>query len=325
MACFTPLKMFRSATPNDNGKRGLTCNPIKALNSHVVQRIPCNACNGCRSDRRRQMALRVLHECKTRSCCYFVTLTQDMEHRLPSNSLNLRDLQLFHKRVRQRYAPGRNALKFFACGEYGQKDDNPHYHSILMSDAELFPDKKLWTKDELGPVYKSAQLEEMWPNGIAEFSPVSYATAMYVAGYCSKKLLKPDDASLVRLSPVDGQWHHVAPEFATMSKNPGLGSRWFDLYGDDAFPSDFLVVDGHKVKPPKFYFDKLKTRNVVDYAHVRPGHALRDLGRSDASPVIAARRAFASTPEARANCTPERLAVRQELHRLKLLRHNRVL
>lgn len=321
MTCFSPLKMFRSADRNDNGKRPLTNNPLKALNSHVAMRLPCGACNGCRADKRKQMALRVMHEAQMHSCNYFVTLTQDLEKRPASNSLSKRDLQLFHKRVRNRYGAG---IKYFACGEMGQHGDNPHYHSILMSDAELFPDKVLWTRRGTGPVWKSDQLAELWPNGFAEITAVTVKSASYVAGYTMKKLLSPDDPSLVRLSPVDGQWHTVEPEFAAMSRRPGLGSAWFDKFEADAFPSDFLVVDGRKVKPPKYYLDKLKVRGVIDAAHARPGFVLRDQG-DDASGIVKSRRSFASTAQARANSSPERLAVRGEIFSLNFKRAKRTL
>lgn len=109
-----------------------------------------------------------------------------------------------------------------------------------------------------------------------------------------------------------------------MSRRPGLGSGWFDRYQSDAFPSDFLVVDGHKVKPPKYYLDKLKVRGVVDFAHARPGYVLRDEG-NEASPILRSRRAHASSPSARANSTPERLEVRGEILRLNLKRAKRSL
>ena len=47
------------------------------------------------------------------------------------------------------------------------------------------------------------------------------------------------------------------PEFALMSRRPGLGTTWFEKFASDAFPSDFLIVDGRKVRPPGFYLRKL--------------------------------------------------------------------
>jgi hypothetical protein len=321
VSCFSPLKMFRSAERSESGKRPLTNNPLKALNSHVAMRLPCGACNGCRADKRKQWAMRVLHEAQMHSCNLFLTLTLAVENRPASNSLAKRDLQLFHMRVREHYGPG---IKHFACGEMGESGDNPHYHSILMADVELFDDKTLWVRRSTGPVWKSATLERLWPKGLHEITGVTVKSAAYVAGYVLKKLPSPDDPSLVRLSPVDGQWHTTEPEFATMSRRPGLGSTWFDKFQSDAFPSDFLIIGGKKVKPPKYYLDKLKVRGVVDAAHARPGFVLRDQG-DDASQIVKARRAHASSPSARANSTPERLAVRAEKMRLDFKRSNRSL
>lgn len=318
MTCFAPLKMFRSAELNENGKRPLTNNPLKALNSHVAVRLPCGRCNGCHVDKRKQMAMRVMHEAQMHSCNYFLTLTQDLDKRPVSNSLAKRDLQLFHKRVRNLYGSG---IKYFGCGEMGENGDNPHYHDILMADVELFPDKVLWTKRSTGPVWKSAQLEELWPNGLCEFTSVTMASASYVAGYCMKKLPAADDPSLVRLSPVDGQWHTVEPEFATMSRRPGLGSSWFDKFEADCFPLDFLIIDGKKVKPPKYYLDKVKARGL-DAAHVRPGSDPGARGDYSAS-IVQSRRRHSFTPAARANATPERLAVRATVLALSLKRAKR--
>lgn len=324
MACFDPLKMFRSAELNDNGKRNLTCNPLKALNSHVVTRLPCNNCDGCRTDRRKQLALRVVHECQMHEFNYFVTLTQTMELRPVSNSLSKRDLQLFNKRLRSHYGIGGEGRKmsFLGCGEYGKHGDNPHYHEILMSDVPLFTDGKLWRKDPTGPVFKSGQLEELWGKGLCEVTSTSYATAAYVAGYTLKKLLSADDPSLVRVSPVDGGLHTVEPEFALMSRRPGLGSRWFEVYESECFPCDFLIAGSKrsKVKPPRFYLNKLKER-VVE--HARPGFMQREV--TAATPILDARRAHGHSAQARANSTPERLKVRAELMRLNLQRSRRSL
>ena len=79
-----------------------------------------------------------------------------------------------------------------------------------------------------------------------------------VARYCLKKFTgKGADDHYSRVSPIDGQVHRVEPEFALMSRRPGLGTTWFEKFASDAFPSDFLIVDGRKVRPPGFYLRKL--------------------------------------------------------------------
>ena len=46
-----------------------------------------------------------------------------------------------------------------------------------------------------------------------------------------------------------------------MSRNPGIGSAWFEKYKDDIYPKDFITVRGHKCKPPKYYDLKMELTN----------------------------------------------------------------
>lgn len=59
-----------------------------------------------------------------------------------------------------------------------------------------------------------------------------------------------------------------------MSRRPGIGSTWFDRYKTDAFPSDFLIVDGKKHAVPKFYTQKLEQEEIEHYKKKRKWSAL---------------------------------------------------
>ena len=48
-----------------------------------------------------------------------------------------------------------------------------------------------------------------------------------------------------------------------MSNRRGIGERWFDQWAGDVFPHDFIVVDGVKMKPPRYYDKLLKRRDLV--------------------------------------------------------------
>ena len=50
-----------------------------------------------------------------------------------------------------------------------------------------------------------------------------------------------------------GEMHKLWPEYVTMSRRPGIGSKWFDQYQSDVYPKDFTTVRGKKIKPPKYY------------------------------------------------------------------------
>lgn len=60
----------------------------------------------------------------------FVTLTYNDEWIPKCGTLSKRDLQLFFKRLRKNLKDRK--IKYFACGEYGEKGGRPHYHAIIL-------------------------------------------------------------------------------------------------------------------------------------------------------------------------------------------------
>ena len=41
-----------------------------------------------------------------------------------------------------------------------------------------------------------------------------------------------------------------------MSLKPGIGASWMEKYADEVYPRDYVVVNGKKAKPPRYY-DKM--------------------------------------------------------------------
>lgn len=242
---------------------------------------------------------------RDRNC--FITLTYNDQSVPVSNSVSKSAWQDFMKRLRARISP--TEIKFFACGEYGDKNGRPHYHALIF--GYDFPDKTLWTIRRKNPVYRSALLESLWSFGNSEIGRISYQSAAYVARYCMKKVVgdKSDDY-YTRVSPIDGNIYTVEPEFALMSRRPGLGTLWFNEFASDAFPSDFIIVDGRKAKPPKFYLNKLKEDD--------PNSKLNE--HSEKTTIKNARRRFAV--KHKENSTPARLREREaiQLSKSKLLK-----
>ncbi|WNK14712.1 MAG: replication initiator protein [Microvirus sp.] len=301
MPCWKPLQAYRSRVLNpETGRYGVTFNPVKGLVEGSSLVLPCGRCMGCRIEKSRQWALRCLHESQMHERNCFITLTYDDDHVPIDYSVKLRDWQLFMKRLR--FDKGTKAIRFFACGEYGDRLLRPHYHALLFNCD--FADKELRQKRGENRVYTSKTLAKLWPFGSHEIGDVSFKSAAYVARYVIKKQNGDHaDRQYYRASPVDGLFYRVKPEFAVMSRRPGLGTTWFAKFRTDAFPSDFLVVDGRKVKPPKFYLEKL--------------------AEPEALPITRARKRFAV--KNRANSTPARLAVREEVQAAKLKRLQRTM
>lgn len=297
MPCFSPLRAYRTALVNpETGKRGITFNPKLALREGGLVSFACGQCAGCRTDRARQWSVRCVHEAQMHEHNCFVTLTYDDEHVPRDYSLKLDHYQKFVKRLRRRKGAG---LRFFGNGEYGDTFGRPHHHLILFNC--LFDDRKKWSTRNGNPVWRSELLEELWPFGSSEIGSVSAQSAGYVARYALKKITGDRaEEHYYRLSPMDGRYHFVAPEFCTMSRRPGLGDAWLQKYPGDAYNHDFVVVDGRKMPVPKFYVSRLD-------------EAAQD-------EIKARRKAFALLPAQKANSTKERLAVRGEVLDRKLKR-----
>jgi len=252
--CFHPLTAYRSAVRGESGRYGITFNGSKGLIESSSFQVPCQKCKGCRVDRSREWAVRCSHEVQMapRSC--FLTLTYDDEHLPADYSIHVRTLQLFLKRLRDSIAPTK--IRFFAAGEYGDKDDRPHYHALIFNYD--FNDKIIFKKKPT-LLYTSQALSKLWTYGFSTIGTANYQSAAYCARYSIKKIGGDLAAHhYQRTHPVTGIQTQVQPEFSTQSRRPGLGYSWFKKYKSDVFPSDFLVVDGKKHPVPKYYLKLLE-------------------------------------------------------------------
>lgn len=255
MPCTCPIDAY--PPPPGAPDRKFVFSAHRSYAGATATRIPCGQCRGCRLDRARDWATRCVHESQCHDRNSFLTLTYSDDHLPGDRSVSVRELQLFNKRLRD----GVGSMRFMGCGEYGDLTLRPHYHLLVFG---WDPDDKIpWRKAKSGEVlYRSPTLEKFWPYGEALIGAVTFKSAGYVARYTMKKAKGDEDPTrYVRAAahPETGElieWS-VAPEFLLMSRRPGLGAEWFNRYASDAFPSDFLVVDGRKVPVPRFYTERL--------------------------------------------------------------------
>lgn len=264
------------------------------------------------------------HENSEHERSSFVTLTFSDEYLPPDYSINVRDLQLFMKRLRK--ALGHERVRYFACGEYGDSNGRPHYHLLLF--GYDFPDRTLWRRTNSGELtYRSAFLESVWPFGHSEIGAVTPQSINYVARYILKKINgEASENHYLRVHPLTGEVCRVNPEFIVMSSRPGIGSTWFDKFSTDAFPSDFVVIDGVKRPVPRYYTKKLVALEDRDQAAEDAANPDKPRLLARASTRVQAKRLQrASDPRSKANNTPERLAVRAESATLKVARLKREL
>lgn len=226
----------------------------------------------------------------------FLTLTYNEDHLPYGGTLVPDHLKLFWKRLRKAIAPAK--IRYYACGEYGEKLSRPHYHAIVFG---LWPKDAKFQRDHRGHRYFTSELiDRAWQGqGFHFFSTVNYKTAGYVARYVCKKQTGEQAYDHYFHELPDGNQIFKHPEFARMSLKPGIGAKFFEAYNGEIYPPDHVIVDGKVHKPPR-YFDKLlQDEDEFAYELVKRDRAERSLEHFE-------------------NNTPKRLAVREKVHKARI-------
>lgn len=127
----------------------------------------------------------------------FVTLTYG-EETCPVD-LVPSDLAQFLRKLRKMVAPRR--VRYFAAGEYGAKNERPHFHLALFGIS--FQERAL--------------IEKAWGHGFVHTGFLSAKSASYVAKYITKRWIGD--------SGRDPRHGDRVAEFARMSLRPGIGAE----------------------------------------------------------------------------------------------------
>lgn len=251
-------------------------------------KIKCGQCYGCKRERMRQWAVRIMHETETAKASSFITCTYNNQSLPKDGSIDVRHWQLFCKKLRKRIGP----FRYFHCGEYTDPPPKgnlrPHYHAAIF--GYDFPDREYFKSNKHGdPLYTSAFLEKTWGRGFCTVGNLDFNSAAYVAGYTLKKITG---------KKAKAHYNGRKPEYVTMSRRPGLGTEWFNKFHKDVYPRDEVITRGHPTRPPRFYddlFTKMDETSMATIKQIRADEA---------------RTRFEET-------TPARLAVRENFARAK--------
>lgn len=203
MACYHPVRAWRA-------RNGTVTMGKEKPDTEGLQ-VPCGKCMGCRATRSQGWALRCQLELKQHKAATFVTLTYDPKYVPPT--LRKEHLSDFLKRLRERLTrqtPDRT-IRFFGCGEYGEKATRrPHYHVIIYGTSKA--DTEI--------------IQKAWTQGFARVDQATPASISYVAGYVDKKYSKPNEPTELKGTlHVDehGEEYEYQPPFLQMSRRPGIG------------------------------------------------------------------------------------------------------
>jgi len=196
----------------------------------------------CRLEKTRQWAVRILHEAQLHKDNWFLTLTLKEDQ----TSLDKEQFKTFMKRLRY-YQP---QVRYFMCGEYGDKKGRPHYHAIAF--GLVIPDLEKYSENNGNTLWESKLLTRLWGLGDVRIGIVNMQTASYVAAYCTKKITG---------KKAKKHYKGKEPEYATMSLKPGIAQKWIEKYTNDVYGYDHVIINGRKQKPPRFYDKYLEKIN----------------------------------------------------------------
>lgn len=244
---------------------------------YEYQKIPCGKCWACRLSYSKDWATRCTLESKEFEENWFITLTYDDEHKPYINKMSNKEtgeiyeddgtwngylvpehVTKFMKDLRRHWYYHENEhtnIRFFSCGEYGEKYKRPHYHLILFNLPIKPEDIKVWKNTKDGnTLYKCPKIEQIWKKGAVVLANVNWSTCAYVARYVTKKItgeIKEDHYAS------KGQ----TQEFVRMSRKPGIGRNFYEQNKEKIYQNDEIIMKTVKgnigaIKPPKYY-DKI--------------------------------------------------------------------
>lgn len=238
--CYRPIQIPRKYLYNDKylGADGF---------SFIT--VPCGKCGECIKRRKQSWSIRLMLESLSYSDSIFLTLTYDDlsiplvkcgDDGVVYSTLFKRDLQNFWKRLRKDLDLQGRRIKYFACGEYGDNTQRPHYHAIVyglsMYDREL--------------------IEENWDKGFCKIGSVTIESCNYVSGYIQKKLDKSDKDYFPR-----------NPEFQCMSR--GIGKDYLIEHFEELISDGFIRFNGRKIPLPRYFWKILEDEDIFDRFQIK--------------------------------------------------------
>lgn len=221
--CLTPMTIKRK----DKGPDG-----------SLTRVVGCGRCVPCLRKKQIDWCFRLNKELNASESACFLTLTYDDESCPWAEggfSLLREDFQKFMKRLRKHAKSTK--IKYYACGEYGDKTERPHYHAIVFNLPRPF-DK---------------YIKKAWKLGHIHVGTVTEASIFYTTKYALK--------GLRRKNAWDYDERGREPEFQLMSNGLGVGYVKDQIvdYLKENGTKLLTVQGGAKKKLPRYYIDKMFT------------------------------------------------------------------
>lgn len=219
--------------------------PVKLDRSDRAM-VPCGKCAWCRDMRQTDMVGQLMAEAASSKATWFLSLTYKDE----PETFVYRHVQLMLKRLRfYLWEKHRCRVRFFACGEIGEKFARKHWHVLLFFDRPI-----------RRPFIKPGDLWEFWPHGWTRIVPIDPGTTLgsKKLKYCAKYLFKQQLGAPSIYETVRARW----------STKPVLGYKFLlerairEVKAGLA-PSFQMWFDGARVKRTGGHFFYRMTRRQM--------------------------------------------------------------
>lgn len=230
--------------------------------------IPCGKCMACRVNNSKMWSNRCMMELPYHQESWFLTLTYD-DKNLPlgkcingevSPTLRFDDLQDFLKRLRSHNAYyGLPKVRFFACGEYGERSARPHYHVIVFGlhvpDLEPFFMNRFKQQ-----IYLSGTIQKIWDRGQISIGEVTPQSVDYVARYTTKKLNTQSKEYYAKLG--------IEKPGLRMSRRPGIGYQYL-VDHPEIWDFKSYFVGELEMTAPRYFKKKLSEEDFSKFKEMQ--------------------------------------------------------
>lgn len=231
--------------------------PYKLLPEKYWQTVPCGKCPECYTRRAQDWGTRAQHEMSLYpNNNAFITLSYD-NAQLKNCSFDYTDFQKFIKRLRKKHD-----IRYMTSLEYGGKHGRLHFHSILFNyypiridprTQEEVPLKKLKISPSGYQLFRSDEIEKLWPYGYSSVAPANIETAYYIAKYALS------DSTYVNS---DGE---ILSDRLFTSKNPAIGLTYFKIHYKSLIAKS--IFEGFSM--PRYYIKMLEKFFPQDFIYYK--------------------------------------------------------
>lgn len=226
--------------------------PFVVKNREGISReVPCGQCLSCRIKRSDEWAVRCVHEASMHERSGFVTLSYADDYLPKNKSLDKKELAKFFKRLRKVLCGER--IRYYACGEYGEKHSRPHYHIIIFSiqpcHCTAYDTKDPRYLDLVEAACRCIdrlRIKKVWKWGFVDrVGDVNMDSARYCADYIKKALTGKRAI----------EYGEREVPFNVMSK--GIGRDFADKNASQICMNQGITMRGVQVGLPRYYVKRL--------------------------------------------------------------------